>query len=101
MLLHKRKDGGTQWLYRYIFHGGRRREMGLGALRDVSLKQARELATGWRAVLREGRALIKEREKRKREAMRNLHYLKDIALDAFESCKAELKNDGDGNCFHL
>ncbi len=71
--------------------GGRRREMGLGALRDVPLKQARELATGWRAVLREGCAPIKEREKRKREAMRNLHYLKDIALDAFESCKAELK----------
>ncbi len=65
--------------------------MDLDALRDVLLKQARELATGWRAVLREGRAPIKEREKRKREAMRNLHYLKDIALDAFESRKAELK----------
>lgn len=25
--------------------------------------------------------------------MRNLHYLKDIALDAFESYKAELKGD--------
>ncbi len=69
--------------------------MGLGALRDVSLKQARELATGWRAVLREGRDPIKEREKQKREAMRNLYYLKDIVLDAFESRKAELKNDGE------
>ncbi|MBB4076729.1 hypothetical protein GGR08_001035 [Bartonella fuyuanensis] len=28
LLLHKRKDGGAQWLYRYIIHG-RRREMGL------------------------------------------------------------------------
>ncbi len=26
---------------------GHRREMGLGALRDVSLKQARELANQW------------------------------------------------------
>ncbi len=43
LLLHKRKDGGAQWLYRYTIHG-RRREMGLGALRHVSLKQARELA---------------------------------------------------------
>ncbi|WP_375650212.1 MULTISPECIES: tyrosine-type recombinase/integrase [unclassified Bartonella] len=94
LLLHKRKDGGAQWLYRYTIHG-RRREMGLGALRDVSLKQARELATRWRAVLREGRDPIKERNKQKREAMRNLHYLKDIALDAFESRKAELKNDGE------
>ncbi len=99
LLLHKRKDGGAQWLYRYTIHG-RRREMGLGALRNVSLKKARELATGWRSILREGRAPIKEREKQKREAISNLHYLKDIALDAFESRKAELKDDGkDGNWF--
>ncbi|WP_409361098.1 tyrosine-type recombinase/integrase [Bartonella heixiaziensis] len=99
LLLHKRKDGGAQWIYRFTIHG-RRREMGLGALRDVSLKQARELATGWRSVLREGRDPIKEREKQKREAISNLHYLKDIALDAFESRKAELKNDGkDGDWF--
>ncbi|UNE54949.1 tyrosine-type recombinase/integrase [Bartonella machadoae] len=93
LVLHKRKDGGAQWIYRYTIHG-RRREMGLGALRDVSLKQARELATQWRFVIRDGRDPIKEREKQKREAMRNLHYLKDIALDAFESRKAELKGDG-------
>ncbi|WP_372712444.1 phage integrase central domain-containing protein [Bartonella machadoae] len=37
---------------------------------------------------------VKEREKQKREEMRKLHYLKDIALDTFESRKAELKNDG-------
>ncbi|UNF46208.1 integrase arm-type DNA-binding domain-containing protein [Bartonella krasnovii] len=99
LLLHKRKDGGAQWILRYTLHG-RRREMGLGALRDVSLKQARELATGWRSVLREGRDPIKERDKQKREAISNLHYLKDIALDTFESRKAELKNDGkDGNWF--
>uniref|UniRef100_UPI000585A35A tyrosine-type recombinase/integrase n=1 Tax=Bartonella queenslandensis TaxID=481138 RepID=UPI000585A35A len=48
----------------------------------------------WRSVLREGRDPIKEREKQKREAMRNFHYLKDIAVDAFESRKAELKGDG-------
>ncbi|VEJ45262.1 tyrosine-type recombinase/integrase [Bartonella vinsonii] len=93
LLLHKRKDGGAQWLLRYTIRG-RRREMGLGTLRDVSLKKARELATQWRSVLNEGRDPINEREKQKREAMRNLHYLKDIALDAFESRKAELKGDG-------
>ncbi|CAK02404.1 phage integrase [Bartonella tribocorum] len=31
LLLHKRKDRGAQWIYRYTLHG-RRREMGLGAL---------------------------------------------------------------------
>ncbi|WP_375611056.1 MULTISPECIES: Arm DNA-binding domain-containing protein, partial [unclassified Bartonella] len=30
LLLHKRKDGGAQWILRYTLHG-RRREMGLGA----------------------------------------------------------------------
>ncbi|WP_244427605.1 hypothetical protein [Bartonella queenslandensis] len=39
---------------------------------------------------------IKERDKQKCGAMRNLHYLKDIALDAFESFNAGLKNDGKG-----
>ncbi len=52
------------------------------------------MATGWRAVLREGRDPIKERNQQKREAMRNLRYFKYIALDAFESRKAEFKNDG-------
>ncbi len=51
--------------------------MGLGALRHVSLKQARELANQWRAVLREGRDPIKERNKQKREAISNLHIHKD------------------------
>ncbi len=99
LLLHKRKNGDAQWLYRYTIHG-RRREMALSALRHVSLKKARELANQWRSVLHEGRDPIKEREKQKREAISNLHYLKDIALDAFESRKAELKGDGkDGRWF--
>ncbi|MET3589331.1 hypothetical protein ABID23_000408 [Bartonella silvatica] len=63
-------------------------------MRDVSLKQAREYTNQWRSVLREGRNPIQERNKQKCEAMSNLHYLKDIALDAFESRKAELKGDG-------
>ncbi len=70
-------------------------------MKNVCLKQAHECATGWRSVLREGRDPIKEREKQKREAMRNLHYLKDIALDAFESRKAELKNDGKASDWFL
>ncbi len=67
MLLHKRKNGGAQWLYHYTIHG-RRREMGLDTLRNVSLKKARECANQWRSVLHEGRAPIKEREKQKRES---------------------------------
>ncbi len=44
-----------------------------------------------RSVLHKGFDLIKEREKQKREAMRNLYYLKDITLDALERHKTEQK----------
>ncbi len=33
--------------------------MGSGALRDISLKQARECTTQWRSVFREGRDLVR------------------------------------------
>ncbi len=35
LLLHKRKDGGAQWIYHYTIHRCRH-EMGLGTLRKVS-----------------------------------------------------------------
>jgi integrase len=68
--------------------------MGLGAFPAVSLKAAREAAEAARAVVRQGLDPIKERERQQREAARNIHMLSDIALDAFESRKAELKGDG-------
>lgn len=68
--------------------------MGLGPVGDVSLKEVRETAERWRAVVRAGKDPIKEREREKREAARNIHLLKDIAEDAFEARKAELKGDG-------
>ncbi len=37
--LHKRDDGGAQWVLRITIHG-RRREMGLGSVSVVSLKEA-------------------------------------------------------------
>ncbi|HTJ59548.1 MAG TPA: Arm DNA-binding domain-containing protein, partial [Devosiaceae bacterium] len=91
--LHKRPDGGSQWFLRLTVHG-RRREMGLGSGSEVSLKEARDAAERWRAMVRSNLDPIKERERQRREAARNIHYLKDIALDAFESRKAELKGDG-------
>jgi integrase len=91
--LHKRDDGRAQWVLRVTAHG-RRREMGLGAFPAVSLKAAREAADAARAVVRQGLDPIKERERQRRAAARNIHMLSDIALDAFESRKAELKGDG-------
>ncbi|PDT19388.1 tyrosine-type recombinase/integrase [Rhizobium hidalgonense] len=90
---HKREDGGGQWVLRVTVHG-RRREMGLGSAAEVSLKEARNEAAKWRAVARQNIDPIKERERLKREAARHLHLLEEIAEDAFESRKAELKGDG-------
>src|SRR5690606_31875137 len=47
--LHKREDGGGQWVFRFTIHG-RRREMGLGSIGSVSLREARTEAERWRAV---------------------------------------------------
>ncbi|KAA0698555.1 site-specific integrase [Neorhizobium sp. P12A] len=91
--LVKREDGGGQWVLRITIHG-RRREMGLGSASEVSLKEARDAADKWRAVTRSNVDPIKERERQKREAAKKLHLLKEIAEDAFESRKAELKGDG-------
>lgn len=91
--LVKREDGGGQWVFRYSFDG-RRREMGLGGLSTISLKQAREIAAEFRMLLVKGLDPIKEREKRRRDASRERFLLRDVALDAFESHKANLKGDG-------
>jgi len=91
--LHKRKDGGAQWFLRVTVHG-RRREMGLGSLSHVSLKNARQAAKRWRDIRMEGKDPIKEREKLRRQAERDLFLFKDVALDCFEARKAELKGSG-------
>ena len=49
--LYKRPGGGAQWVLRITIHGSRK-EMGLGALRDVSLKEARLEAERWRVYAR-------------------------------------------------
>lgn len=90
---HRRADGGAQWFLRYTSFG-RRHEMGLGSFPAVSLKDARREAEMWRAVVRDGKDAIKERERLARQAERNSNILRDIALDAFESRKAELRGDG-------
>ena len=68
--------------------------MGLGPYPAVSLKEARAEADNCRVLVRQGLDPIKQREQKRREAARNLHILNDIAKDAFESRKAELKGDG-------
>jgi integrase len=89
----KRDDGGAQWVLRVTVHG-RRREMGLGAYPAVSLAEARRAADEARGKVRNDVDPIKDRVRMRREAARNLHVLEEVARDAFESRKAELKGDG-------
>ncbi len=91
--LVKRADGGGQWVLRVTVYG-RRREMGLGSLEAVSLKEARETAEQWRAVVRQGKDPIKERARLKRETAKGDNTLATVALEAFEARKADLKDDG-------
>ncbi len=91
--LHKRPDGGAQWFLR-ITVGGRRREMGLGSLADVPLKDARTAAEQWRRVAATGRDPVKERERLRREAAAERPTLAVVATEAFEARKAQLKGDG-------
>lgn len=90
--LHKRPDGGAQWILRVTVHG-RRREMGLGSLSDVPLKNAHEQADRWRQLAASGIDPIKEREREARELARADNTLRKIATEAFEVRKAELKGD--------
>lgn len=91
--LIKRANGGGQWMLRITIHG-RRREMGLGSLLDVSLVEARQLADDARKLAISGTDPIKEREKRRREAERADNTLRKMAEEAFEARRAELKGDG-------
>jgi hypothetical protein len=53
LYLRVKDTGRKTWAYRFTLHG-RAREMGLGALADVSLAEARELATAARKQVRAG-----------------------------------------------
>ena len=90
--LHVRDTGG-QWVLRYAVMG-HRREMGLGGVRDISLKEAREYAEQYRRMARDGIDPIRERRQRKSAMLRPENNLKDIAQEAYEARKSQLKGDG-------
>jgi integrase len=91
--LYKRGEGAGQWVLRYTLHG-RRREMGLGSVQQVSLKEARDAADSWRTMISKNLDPINEKDRRRQRSENRLHLLEDVAKDAFESRKAELKKDG-------
>ncbi|WP_316248919.1 integrase arm-type DNA-binding domain-containing protein [Acetobacter tropicalis] len=82
-------DGGNLWItirgetrawtFRYKSPlTGKRREMGLGPARDVSLSEARSKATDARRLLLEGRDPLEEQAQRKRSATKERTF-KEVA----------------------
>jgi integrase len=87
-------NGSSNWTFRYHM-AGRRRELGLGGTKSVTLQTARARAAEGRQLVAQG---INPQEKwraDKIESSRPKPTLSNIALMAFESKKAELKGDGE------
>lgn len=87
--LIKRADGSGQWVFRYTCLG-RRREMGLGGLAALSLRDAREIAAEYRGMVARDIDPIEQRKARRRQAINRRRLLTEVAKDAYESRQAEL-----------
>jgi integrase len=92
------KDGSPKgfWCWRYTFQG-KRREMGLGPVAYVTLKDARDMRNHWARWMRlNGKDPIEHRAAEEAEATRRNtgQTLNDIAPLAFEAIKATLKGEG-------
>mgnify|MGYP006094117409 FL=1 len=88
-----RVTASKQWLFRFTMHS-KRSEMGLGAYPNVSLKQARELATNYRKMVAEGINPIAQRDKARLEASQARPTLSAMTSEAFEAIKKSLVSDG-------
>ena len=76
--------GGKSWLYRFML-AGKSREMGLGALADVSLSEARIVATEARRLVKNGIDPIDQRDS-DREAARTAAALAAARAMTFKQC---------------
>lgn len=90
-----RGEASGYWVYRYSFAKTGRKDMGLGSVRDLSLKQAREARDRWREVLRQGRdpKAVREEQARLAQAERDAATFAQVANAAFEAHKAGLKGE--------
>lgn len=89
------KLGGKSWVFRFTRHG-KQREMGLGPVIGVGLKQARTKAAECRAIIAEGGDPIEVRKATKAreqlEAARTKTF-QDCATAYIEAHKSKWKND--------
>ena len=88
-----RVTASKQWIFRFTMHS-KRSEMGLGSYPNVSLKQARKLATTYRKMVADGINPIAQRNKAKIEASEARPTLDAMTAEAFEAHKRTLVDDG-------
>ena len=82
-----RDTGSRSWVLR-LQHLGRRRDFGLGPAHDVTLADARALASDFRRMVRRGLDPAKERRIRRRAAP----SFEAVARDCYEAMKGGWKN---------
>ena len=87
LYLQVSKWGTKAWIFRYQLNG-RRREMGLGGLETVSLKEARGLATGHRQELLEQQDPKVIRDASRQENQKNQVWTFDRCADAYITAHA-------------
>ncbi len=86
-----RPSGSRSWLYIGSLNG-KRTEVGLGSLFDVSLAEARERASEVRAAFREGRAASTVRANRPAATL-HLKTFGEVATELLDDIESGFKND--------
>ena len=89
----KRTKERGKWVLRYKF-GSVSRELGLGGYPSVGLQEARETAEKWRRVIREGKDPKQQRAQERAQLAPRVHTFGQIAAEAFNVIKVDLKADG-------
>jgi integrase len=87
LYLRKTSDesGGGAWVWRFWF-GGKRREMGLGSLTDISLAEARKRVAELRVDRHQGANPIEARQHKRADALAEARKQKPVLFrEAFES----------------
>ncbi|QLC20755.1 tyrosine-type recombinase/integrase [Parasphingopyxis sp. CP4] len=87
LMLNVTKSGSKSWVMR-IQKNGRRRDFGLGSLKDVTLSEARQLARDYRRMVKNGFDPIVER----RRAASRMKTFREAAEAFFETNKPTWKN---------
>ena len=94
LFLKVSRTGGASWLLR-VQHDGKRRDIGLGSAKLVTLAAARAKAAEARKATREdGRDLVAEKRKAKAESV----TFREAALVYYETHKSQWSNAKSDDC---